>query len=517
MKSSRNLLKSLACVSTITCISRILGFVRDSIIAAVFGVGVETDAFFVAFKLPNLLRRIFAEGAFSQAFIPILAEYKNKRSKTSTQLLIAGISGMLILVLTIISIYGVLTAPWIILVTAPGFTHSYDKFVLTSSLLRITFSYIFLISLTSMASAILNMWNFFAIPAFAPALLNISMIISALYISPYFNRPILALAGSVLIGGILQLIYQLPFLKKIEMLVLPRINLYDIGVWRVLKKMVPAVIGVSANQLSFIINTIFASFLVSGSISWMYYADRVMEFPLGVLGVTLSTILLPYLTKKYHTHYDNHEYSILLDRALRICLLMAVPSAVALGVLAQPLIIVLFQYRKFTAFDTFMTQQILVYYAAGLIGIMLVKVLVTAFYSHQDIRTPVKIAIVTLIISQLINFLFLGSLKQIGLSLSVSISACLNSSLLYWKLKKKKYYIPQPGWGIFLLRLIIAVIIMGLALLLIINIMPNWQNGIMIMRLLRMIAVILIGALIYFITLLLLGFRLKDLSLHLTK
>ncbi|WWO99659.1 MAG: murein biosynthesis integral membrane protein MurJ [Candidatus Dasytiphilus stammeri] len=508
-----NLLKSLACVSTITFISRILGFARDSIIAAVFGVGMETDAFFVAFKFPNLLRRIFAEGAFSQAFIPILAEYKNQRGKTKTQLLIALTSGMLILVLAIISICGVLAAPAIIIFTAPGFSHLYDNFFdLTSSLLRITFSYIFLISLASMASAILNMWNYFAIPAFAPTLLNLSMIISALYVSPHLNRPILALAWAVLIGGVLQVIYQLPFLKKIEMLVVPRINFYDIGVWRILKKMVPAVIGVSANQLSLLLNTIFASFLVSGSISWMYYADRIMEFPSGVLGATLGTILLPYLSKKCN-HHEYEKYSILLDRGLRICLLLAVPSAVALGILAQPLIIVLFQYRKFTAFDTFMTQKILVSYALGLIGIMLVKVLVTGFYSHQDIKTPVKIALITLIISQLVNFLFLGSLKVIGLTLSVSISACLNSLLLYYELRKKKYYIPQPGWGMFLLRLIIAVIIMGITLLLIMNIMPNWQKGIMLMRLLRMTAVILIGASIYFITLFLLGFRLKDLSL----
>ncbi|WWP00179.1 MAG: murein biosynthesis integral membrane protein MurJ [Candidatus Dasytiphilus stammeri] len=514
MKSSKHFLKSLVCVSTITCLSsRILALVRDSIIAAVFGVGIETDAFFVAFNLPNLLRRIFAEGAFSQAFIPILAEYKNKRSKTATQLLIAGVSGMLILVLTIISICGVFMTPWFILVTAPGFTHLYDKFALTSSLLKITVSYIFLISLTSMASAILKMWNFFAIPAFAPTLLNLSMIISALYISPYFNRPILALAGSVLIGGILQLSYQLPFLKKIAMLVIPRINLHDIGVWRVVKNMGPALIRISANPLSVIINTIFASFMVSGSISWIYYADRIMEFPSAILGITLSTILLPYLTKKYNTYDCPNEYSILLDRGLRICLLMAVPSAVALGVLAQPLIIVLFQYRKFTAFDTFMTQQILVCYAAGLIGIMLVKVLVTAFYSHQDIKTPVQIALLTLIISQLVNFLFLGSLKQIGLSLSVSISVFLNAILLYWKLRQKNYYIPQPGWGIFLLRLIIAVIILGMVLLVLINIMPPWQNSRMIIRLLDMIIVILTGAIIYFITLLLLGFRLKDLSL----
>ncbi|WWO95238.1 MAG: murein biosynthesis integral membrane protein MurJ [Candidatus Dasytiphilus stammeri] len=505
-------LKSLVCVSIITCISRILGFVRDSIIATVFGVGMETDAFFVALKFSHVLRKIFAEGAFSQAFIPILTEYKTKRSKTSTQLLIAWISGMLMLVLAIISICGVLAAPWIILVTAPGFSHSYYQFTLTSSLLRITFSYIFLISLASMAGAILNIWNYFSIPAFAPTLLNISIIVSALYISPYFNHPILALAWAVLIGGLLQLIYQLPFLKKIGMLVIPRINFYDIGVLRVLKQMVPAIIGVSANQLSIIINTMFASFFVSGSISWMYYAERIMAFPSGVLGVTLGTILLPHLTKKCN-HHQYNEYSILLDRGLRICLLLAVPSAVALGVLAQPLIIVLFQYRKFTAFDTFMTQQILVSYTLGLIGIMLIKVLVTGFYSHQDIKTPVKLALFTLVISQLVTWLFLGSLQQIGLSLSVSFSACLNAILLYWQLIKKRYYIPQPSWGIFLLRLIIAVIIMGLTLLIIINIMPNWQNDIMFLRMLRMIAVILIGASIYFIMLFLLGFRLSDLSL----
>ncbi|MGY3164393.1 murein biosynthesis integral membrane protein MurJ [Ewingella americana] len=288
-----NLLKSLAAVSSMTMFSRVLGFARDAIVARVFGAGMVTDAFFVAFKLPNLLRRIFAEGAFSQAFVPILAEYKTQQGEEATRTFIAYVSGLLTLVLAVVTVLGMIAAPWVIYVTAPGFVDSPDKFALTSALLRITFPYILLISLASLVGAILNTWNRFSIPAFAPTFLNVSMIGFALFAAPYFHPPILALAWAVVAGGLLQLGYQLPHLKKIGMLVLPRLNLKDAGVWRVMRQMGPAILGVSVSQISLIINTIFASFLVSGSVSWMYYADRLMEFPSGVLGVALGTILLP--------------------------------------------------------------------------------------------------------------------------------------------------------------------------------------------------------------------------------
>ncbi|VEA07693.1 virulence factor MviN [Salmonella enterica subsp. enterica serovar Sanjuan] len=380
-----NLLKSLAAVSSMTMFSRVLGFARDAIVARIFGAGMATDAFFVAFKLPNLLRRIFAEGAFSQAFVPILAEYKSKQGEEATRIFVAYVSGLLTLALAVVTVAGMLAAPWVIMVTAPGFADTADKFALTTQLLRITFPYILLISLASLVGAILNTWNRFSIPAFAPTFLNISMIGFALFAAPYFNPPVLALAWAVTVGGVLQLVYQLPYLKKIGMLVLPRINFRDTGAMRVVKQMGPAILGVSVSQISLIINTIFASFLASGSVSWMYYADRLMEFPSGVLGVALGTILLPSLSKSFAS--GNHdEYCRLMDWGLRLCFLLALPSAVALGILAKPLTVSLFQYGKFTAFDAAMTQRALIAYSVGLIGLIVVKVLAPGFYSRQDIK-----------------------------------------------------------------------------------------------------------------------------------
>ena len=504
-----NLLKSLAAVSSMTMFSRVLGFARDAIVARVFGAGMATDAFFVAFKLPNLLRRIFAEGAFSQAFVPILAEYKSKQGEEATRLFISYVSGLLTLALAIVTVLGIIGAHWVILVTAPGFVDTADKFALTEQLLRITFPYILLISLASLAGAILNTWNRFSVPAFAPTLLNISMIGFALFAAPYFHPPVLALAWAVTVGGVLQLLYQLPHLKKIGMLVLPRINLRDAGAMRVVKQMGPAILGVSVSQISLIINTIFASFLVSGSVSWMYYADRLMEFPSGVLGVALGTILLPSLSRSFAS--GNHdEYNRLMDWGLRLCFLLALPSAVALGILAEPLIAALFQYGKFTAFDADMTQRALIAYSVGLMGLIVVKVLAPGFYSRQNIKTPVKIAIVTLIMTQLMNLAFIGPLKHAGLSLSIGLAACLNASLLYWQLRKQKIFQPEPGWARFLSRLIIAVLVMAGALIGMMMVMPAWDMGTMPYRILRLLVVVIVGVVAYFATLAVLGFRVRD-------
>ncbi|SUC26850.1 Probable peptidoglycan biosynthesis protein MurJ [Providencia rustigianii] len=370
-----------------TMMSRVLGFIRDAIIARVFGAGASADAFFVAFKLPNLLRRIFAEGAFSQAFVPILAEYKNQQGEEATRTFIAYISGMLTLALAIVTIAGMLAAPWVIYVTAPGFTDDADKFALTTNLLRVTFPYIFLISLASLAGAILNTWNRFSVPAFAPTLLNVSMILFAAFAAPYFDPPIMSLAWAVLVGGLLQLVYQLPHLKKIGMLVLPRLSFRDSGVWRVMRMMGPAIIGVSVAQISLIINTIFASFLQSGSVSWMYYADRLMELPSGVLGVALGTILLPSLAKSF-TSGNHQEYRHLMDWGLRLCLLLALPCAVGLAILSEALTVSLFQYGNFTAHDSLMTQYALMAYCVGLTGMILVKILAPGFLFSPKIFEP---------------------------------------------------------------------------------------------------------------------------------
>lgn len=492
-----------------TMLSRILGFIRDAIVARVFGAGVATDAFFVAFKLPNLMRRVFAEGAFSQAFVPILAEYKSQQGDEATRTFLAYVSGILTLVLALVTVAGMIAAPWVIMVTAPGFAATPDRFALTSALLRITFPYILLISLTSMVGSVLNTWNRFSVPAFAPTFLNISMIGFALFATPYFDPPVLALAWAVLLGGVLQLVYQLPHLKKIGMLVLPRFKWRHPGVGRVMKLIAPAILGVSVSQISLIINTIFAFFLSEGAVSWMYYADRLMEFPSGLLGVALGTILLPSLAKSVASG-DQEAYSHLMDWGLRLCFLLALPSAVALGILSKPLIVALFQYGKFSALDALMTQRALIAYAIGLMGLIVVKVLVPGFYSRQDIKTPVKIALVMLALTQVMNLIFIGPLQHAGLALSIGLSSCLNAGLLYWQLRKQQLFQPRPGWGEFLTKLVIAVLTMSAVLIALLVWMPAWDIGGMTVRISRLLLVVVAGAGTYFVMLALLGFRPRD-------
>ncbi|MBF8652456.1 murein biosynthesis integral membrane protein MurJ [Pseudomonas putida] len=501
-----NLLKSLAAVSSITMISRVLGFVRDTILARIFGAGVATDAFFIAFKLPNLLRRIFAEGAFSQAFVPILAEYKSQQGEEATRTFVAYVSGLLTLVLAVVTGIGILAAPWVVWATAPGFVDNAEKYQLTTDLLRVTFPYILLISLSSLVGAILNTWNRFSVPAFTPTLLNVAMIVFAVLLTPYFNPPIMALAWGVLAGGLAQLLYQLPALKRIGMLVLPRLNLKDAGVWRVLKQMIPAILGVSVSQISLIINTIFASFLVAGSVSWMYYADRLMELPSGVLGVALGTILLPTLAKTY-ANKDREEYSRILDWGLRLCFLLVLPCTLGLAILAEPLTVALFQYGKFSATDAAMTQQALIAYSVGLLAIIMVKVLAPGFYAQQNIRTPVKIAVFTLVCTQLFNLVLIGPLAHAGLALAISLGACLNAGLLFWKLRTQQLFQPQPGWAVFLLKLVLAAGLMSGVLMAGMHYLPAWVEGNMLERLMRLMALIMAGVVTYFGCLYLCGFR----------
>ncbi|MCY1420666.1 putative lipid II flippase MurJ [compost metagenome] len=343
-------------------------------------------------------------------------------------------------------------------------------------------------------------------PAFVPNLLNVAMIGFTLFLTPYFDPPIMALAWGVLAGGLAQLLYQLPHLKKIGMLVLPRLNLRDAGVWRVLKQMLPAILGVSVSQISLIINTIFASFLVAGSVSWMYYADRLMELPSGVLGVALGTILLPTLAKTY-ANKDREEYSRILDWGLRLCFLLVLPCTRALAILAEPLTVALFQYGKFSALDAAMTQRALIAYSVGLLAIILVKVLAPGFYAQQNIRTPVKIAVFTLVCTQLFNLALIGPLAHAGLALAISLGACLNAGLLFWKLRSHQLFQPQPGWAMFLLKLVLAVGLMSAVLLAGMHYLPAWEQGNMLERLVRLGALVLAGVVTYFGCLYLCGFR----------
>jgi putative peptidoglycan lipid II flippase len=506
-----NLLKSLAAVSSMTLLSRILGFARDALIARVFGAGLLTDAFFVAFKIPNLLRRLFAEGAFSQAFVPILAEYKTRKGHDATQTLVNQVGTALTLVLVVVALLGIVGAPWVAYVSAPGFQADPGKFALTVTLLRITFPYIIFISLVALAAGILNTHSKFSVPAFAPVLLNVAMIIATLWLAPYFDPPVLALGWGVALGGVLQLAWMLPHLKRINMLPRPTWHFNDPGVRRILKLMAPATLGVSVAQISLLINTIFASFLATGSVSWLYYADRLMEFPTGMLGVALGTILLPSLAKHYADD-NSADYSKLLDWGLRLTLLLALPSAAALAVLGVPLITTLFKYGAFNALDVSMTQQALMAYSLGLVGLILIKVLAPGFYARQNIRTPVKVAIFTLVATQLMNLAFIGPFAHAGLALSIGLGACLNAGLLLHLLKKQQVYQPQPGWAAYFSRVLLAVSLMAAVLYFAMGDAQWWLAARFFDRMVRLSLLVGGGATLYFVALGLMGFRPRQFS-----
>lgn len=507
--ASMNLLRALATVSGMTLLSRILGFVRDFVQARAFGAGIEMDAFVVAFRLPNLLRRMFAEGAFSQAFVPILAEYKNKRGPEETHRLINHVASALGLVVLIVSILGALASPAIIYATAPGFSDNPDKFELTVQLTRITFPYIFFMSLVALAGGVLNTWSRFAIPAFTPVLLNLSFIFMALFAAPYFDPPILVLGWAVFIGGLAQVALQLRPLAKIGMLPRFSLDFSDPGVRRILKLMAPAILGVSVSQISLLINTAFASFLPSGSVSWLYYADRLMEFPSGMLGVALGTILLPSLSKM-HADEKPAEFSALLDWGLRLTLLLTLPASVGLALLAVPLISTLFHHGAFSANDVLQTRSALVAYSLGLTGLILVKVLAPAFYSRQDVRTPVRIGIMSLIITQVMNLLFIGPFQHAGLALSIGLASCFNATLLYRGLRTRGVYNPQPGWGAFGAKLAVALLALAGGIYLTAGPDSLWLNASSLERVIRLSALICGGIALYFAVLFSLGFRLTD-------
>ncbi|MGE5792899.1 MAG: murein biosynthesis integral membrane protein MurJ [Bacteroidota bacterium] len=504
-----NLLRALATVSGMTLVSRVLGFVRDAVIAAVFGAGLATDAFFVAFRIPNLLRRLFAEGAFSQAFVPILGEYKAQHGEAETKRLVDRVATTLTLALVVAAALGVAAATLIVYLTAPGFAADAEKFDLTVAMLRITFPYIVFISLVSLAAGVLNTWSRFAIPAFTPTLLNVAFIVAALFGARYFDPPVLVLAWAVLAGGVLQLALQLPALARIGLLPRPDFAPGDPGVRRILVLMAPAIVGVSAGQINLLLNTIFASHLRTGSVSWLYFADRLMEFPTGLLGVALGTVLLPSLAKAF-AEGAREEYSSLLDWGLRLTFLLAVPAAAALAVLATPLIATLFFHGRFGAEDLAMTRAALIAYSAGLLGLILVKILAPGFYGQQNIRTPVKIAFVAVAATQVLNFALIGPLAHAGLALAIALGACLNAALLYRGLRTREIYRPLPGWGPFLVKVAAAVALMAIVLAFAAGPAGWWTAADWRLRAAALVGLVALGAVVYFAALWALGFRARD-------
>ena len=459
-----NLFRALLTVSGFTLLSRVTGLVRETLIARAFGASVYTDAFYVAFRIPNLLRRLSAEGAFSQAFVPILAEFKNQRGHDATKALVDAMSTVLAWSLALISLAGVAGASWIVFGVASGLRGNGQAFGLAVTMTQIMFPYIVFISLTTLASGVLNTYRSFSLPAFAPVLLNVSFITAAVFVAPHIKVPVYALAWAVIAGGILQFAVQLPGLKKIDMAprigLNPRAALAHPGVKRVLLKMVPATFAVSVAQLSIIINTNIASHLGAGAVSWINYADRLMEFPTALLGAALGTILLPSLSKA-HVDGDPHEYSALLDWGLRVTFLLAVPSALALFFFAEPLTATLFHYGHFDARAVVKVAQALAAYGVGLTGLILIKILAPGFYAKQDIKTPVKIGVGVLVVTQLSNLAFVPIFAHAGLTLSIGLGACVNASLLFIGLRRRGIYTPSSGWMRFFAQLVGASLVMA--------------------------------------------------------
>jgi putative peptidoglycan lipid II flippase len=512
-----NLLRAAATVSSLTLLSRITGLVRDLILARVFGGGAAMDAFAAAFRLPNLLRRLFAEGAFSQAFVPILAEVRNRRGEEATRTLASHVMSGLFWVVLAISILGVLFAPVLVYVIASGFAKNPATFELATLMTRWMFPYIFFMALVAFSAGVLNTYNRFAIPAVTPVLLNLSMIVFGLLAERHFDPPGLALGIAVFVGGALQLALQVPALARIGML--PRLSgirtaFADADVRRILGKMGPAVFAVSVAQVSLVINTNIASHLGEGANAWLYYADRLMEFPTALLGVALATVLVPSLSKAF-SEARHDEYSRMLDWGLRLTCLIALPAAVGLGLLAEGLIAVLFQGGRFGARDVAQTALALTGYAVGLFGLIAVKILAPGFYAQQDIKTPVKIAVGVLIATQLANLALVPWLKHAGLAWSISLGALANAALLYVGLRRRGTYLPQPGWGRFMGKIAVALALLAV-LLWFANARIDWVglHSAWLIRAGLLTAVIAAAMAVYFGTLLLLGLRPRDFLLR---
>jgi putative peptidoglycan lipid II flippase len=494
-----------------TLLSRVSGLLRETLKATIFGAGVQMDAFEAAFRLPNLLRRLFGEGAFSQAFVPILAEYRRKRGLDATRQLVGNVSTLLAVVLIALSIAGSLAAPWLVYLLAGGFAKTPGKVELTADMIRIVFPYILFVSLVSLAGGVLNVFRRFAIPAFTPVLLNLSIIGAAIFLARFVDPPIIALAWGVAIGGIAQLVLQIRPLLAIGMLPKPSFAWRDPGVRRVLVAMGPAVIGGSAAQISALINTQLAALLGNGRISWITYADRLMEFPSALLGVALGTVLLPSLAQHYSDE-DHDEYSALLDWGLRLAILLALPAAVALALLALPLVSTLYQYGKFTINDVLQTRAALLGYSVGLPALVLVKILAPGFYARQVMKTPVAIAFFTVLVTQTLAVIFawpLG-LEQAGLTLATSIGACCNAGLLLWLLLRKRYYRPRPGWLPFFGKVCAASAVLAIVVAWLMGVDATWLHAGVLRKVGHLALVIGAGAVAYFGMLFALGFRVAD-------
>jgi putative peptidoglycan lipid II flippase len=501
-----------------TLLSRIFGLLRDITLATFFGASGGTDAFLVAFKIPNFMRRLFGEGAFSLAFVPVFAEYKEKRSREALKDLVDHVAGTLGGFLLLLSTLGMLGAPLLVYIFAPGFSDRPDQMLLTADLLRITFPYIFFIALVAFCSGILNSFHQFAIPAFTPVLLNLSLIASVFFLAPHFEQPLMALAWGVAIAGIVQLLLQFPFLIRLGMMPRPRFRRGHEGVKKILRLMIPTIFGSSVAQINLLLDTVIASFLITGSVTWLYYSDRLLEFPLGVLGIAVATVILPTLSQQ-HARESTGEFNQTLNWALRLVAIITIPSCIGLFVLAGPILATLFEYGKFTANDTYYASLSLMAYMLGLPALIAVKILAPGYYARQDTRTPVKIGIIAMVANMIMNIVFVVALvtqdyaaPHIGLAMATSASAYINAMLLYSGLRERDVLTPEAGWSGWLFRIIIATTGMAAVAIWLTPGASDWSSWPLMDRLFNLGTIICIAAACYFVLLWLQGVRLQHLK-----
>ncbi len=509
------LLKSSAVVGSMTMLSRVLGLIRDIVIAVFVGATANADAFFVAFKVPNFLRRLFAEGAFSQAFVPVLAEYRERGSVALVRELldrVAGVLGGSLLMLTTLMVIG---APLVTALFAPGFLSDPIKYALTADMIRITFPYLFLISMTGFCGAVLNSYGRFAVPALTPIWLNLSLIAAATVAAPWFDEPVFALAWGVFLAGVVQLLFQLPFLYRLELLPRPVWDTRHEGVLHIARLMVPALFGVSVSQINLLLDTVLASFLPTGSVSWLYYSDRLTELPLGVFGIAIATVILPRLSSLQAGDAQD-RFSETLDWGMRAVLLIGLPASLALVLLAEPILVTLFQYGALAVRDVEMAALSLRAYSMGLLAFMLVKILAPGFYARKDMVTPVRIGITAMAANMIMNLAFVvplymfWNIGHVGLALATSMAAWINAGLLLRGLQRDQVMEFQPGWGRFLLRLVLSSLAMALVLLLLFPAKALWLDWNWWQRSVQLASMVLAGLLVYLVIQLLMGARLRD-------
>ncbi len=486
---------------------------RDITLATLFGASGGTDAFLVAFKIPNFMRRLFAEGAFSLAFVPVLSEYKEKHNKADLKDLVDHVAGTLGGFLLLLSVLGMVFAPVVVYVFAPGFADNAGQLKLTADLLRITFPYIFFIALVAFAGGILNSFHQFAVPAFTPVLLNICLITSAFFLAPYFDEPLMALAWGVAIAGLVQLLIQFPSLIKLGLMPVPKIKRGHEGVKKITKLMIPAIFGSSVAQINLLLDTVIASFLVTGSVTWLYYSDRLLEFPLGVLGIAIATVILPTLSQQ-HARASAEQFNQTLNWALRLVVLIAIPAGVGLFILAGPILSSLFEYGKFTTNDTYFASLSLMAYMLGLPALIIIKILAPGYYARQDTRTPVRIGIIAMVCNMFMNIAFVVPMvmldyeaPHVGLALATSLSAYINATLLYNGLRNNAIFIPQDGWPSWIFRIVIASTAMATAVIWLNPDAMQWSQWHLIERLTNIVMIIISGAFVYFLMLWLQGLR----------